>query len=171
MTENEFIRELEVLQGYLERASLAMMGNPADAQDAFQEACLRAYVSREQLQGGATSFKPWIKRILLNVCLRSIEHRRRVIPLGLREDVASEEATSYEDLGEVWEKVSVLSTALRETVVLRYVFDLTQEQVAEQTQVPVGTVKSRINRALEQLRSEMTREREEAEKRESGAKL
>lgn len=171
MTESDFIRALEGEQGYLEKASLALMGNRSDAEDAFQEACLRAYISREQLQGGAESFRPWMKRILLNVCLRSIEKRRRVIPLGLREEVLPEDATSYEELGSVWVNVCNLNPALRETVVLRYVFDLSQEQVADQMHVPLGTVKSRINRALEQLRAEVAGEREEDKRNESRARL
>lgn len=161
MTESEFIVELEQVQGYLEKASLALMGNAPDAEDAMQEACLRAYVSRGQLQGGSGSFRPWMKRILLNVCLRSIQQRKRVVPLGNREEVMPEQEAHTQELGPVWEKVRVLNPGLRETVVLRYVFDLTQEQVAEQLQLPLGTVKSRINRALEQLRSEMARDGKE----------
>jgi RNA polymerase sigma-70 factor, ECF subfamily len=171
VTESEFIRELEKVQSYLERASLALMGNTHDAEDAVQEACLRAYVSRAQLQGGSASFRPWMKRILLNVCLRSIEHRKRVVPLGSREETMPDQETSYEELGPVWDKVKVLSASLRETVALRYVFDLTQEQVAQHLQVPLGTVKSRINRALEQLRSELAGAGKEGDRIETGAKL
>ena len=171
MTESVFISELEREQGYLEKASLALMGNHSDAEDAFQEACLRAFVSREQLQGGTASFRPWMKRILLNVCLRNIEKRRRVIPLGLRSEVLPEETTSHDELGAVWSNVRTLNPALRETIVLRYVFDLSQEQVSEQMKVPLGTVKSRINRALEQLRAEFAAQGEEDNEDESRAGL
>ena len=155
MTEIEFISELNKIQGFLERAALAVLGNKSDADDAVQEATLKAYICREQLRGGSSSFKPWIKRILLHVCSKALKHRQRVIPLGVREEVLADTASPVEGQDEIWDRVAALNPGLREVVSLRYIFDLSQEQVAESLGIPVGTVKSRLNRALEQLRADL----------------
>ena len=155
MTENEFTSELNKIQGFLERAALAVLGNKSDAADAVQEAILKAYICREQLRGGSRSFKPWIKRILLHVCSKVLRHRQRVIPLGGREELICDTVAQVEGQSEVWDRVAALNPQLREVVALRYIFDLSQEQVAESLGIPVGTVKSRLNRALEQLRTDL----------------
>jgi len=152
MSENEFMTELHKVQGYLERAAVAVLGNRSDADDAVQEAVLKAYICREQLRGGSNAFKPWIKQILLHVCTKTFKQRSRVIPLGVREELLCDTSQIVTEPTEIWDHVAALNGQLREVVALRYIFDLSQEQVAQRLGIPVGTVKSRLNRALEQLR-------------------
>ncbi|MGE5654226.1 MAG: RNA polymerase sigma factor [Bacillota bacterium] len=157
MSEEEFMSQLDHLQTYLYRIALALLGNDADANDALQDACLRAYLARAKQRGGAASFRPWIKSILLHVCCDMLKHRQRVITMGAPEEVYGQvrqsEAPPEESL--VWDHVADLPTELREIVALRYLFDLTQEQAARALQIPIGTVKSRLNRALRILRAEL----------------
>lgn len=154
MTEAEFIRLLNQHRTYLHRAAAAVTGNADDAMDALQEASLKGFVAREQLRGGQETFRPWMKRIVLHCSLAVIKQRDKVVPLGGREELVPDTraAVGNEAESDVWEAVADLPGALRETVALRYVYDLSQEQVAETLSIPVGTVKSRLNRALEHMR-------------------
>lgn len=154
MTEREFIRLLNQNRFYLHRAALAVTGNESDAMDALQEASLKGFIARAQLRGGDGAFRPWMKRIVLHCSLAVIRQRDKVVPLGGREDVVPDSASELdsETESDVWHAVAALPSGLRETIALRYVYDLSQEQVAERLNIPVGTVKSRLNRALEHLR-------------------
>ncbi len=158
MSEDEFLTQLDALQAYLYRASLALLGNEADANDALQDAALRAYVARDQLRGGSEGFKPWMKSILLHVCSDMLKQRQRVVPFGLPEQLqgSTEETSATNGQHEVWDYVADLPKELREVVAMRYVFDLSQEQVASSLAIPVGTVKSRLNRSLRLLRAKLT---------------
>lgn len=154
MSEAEFVRLLNLHRVYLHRAALAVTGDENDALDALHEASLKGFLAREKLRGGEESFRPWMKRIVLHCSLSVIRQRNKVVPLGGREDVVPDPRnhTEHEEPGDVWDAVADLPGGLRETVALRYVYDLSQEQVAAALNIPVGTVKSRLNRALEQMR-------------------
>lgn len=162
MSEEEFMSQLSHLQAYLYRVALALLGNDADANDALQDTCLRAYLARSKQRGGPESFKAWIKRILLNVCCDLLKERRRVIPMGAPEEVdhnrRQTEVPPQEHL--IWDHVADLPNDLREIIALRYLFDLSQEQTARALEIPIGTVKSRLNRALQTLRAKLSTARE-----------
>ena len=162
MTEQQFVKLLNENSAYLKRAALAITGNETDASDALQEASLKAYIARDQLRGGADSFRPWVKRILLNTCLQIIKQRSKVVPLGGREEILVDTSpdTPSSQEHDVWEAVAGLPEQLREAVALRYIFDLSQEQVADKQRVPVGTVKSRLNRALSIMREGLMQQKE-----------
>jgi RNA polymerase sigma-70 factor (ECF subfamily) len=155
LTDNDFVRLLNQHRGYLYRAARAITGNETDAMDALQEASLKGFIAREQLRGGQEAFRPWMKRIVLHCSLAVVRQREKIVPLGGREDVVPDTAPTAgsEMESDVWEAVAALPAALRETVALRYVYDLSQEQVSQTLNIPLGTVKSRLNRALEHMRS------------------
>ncbi len=153
MSEEEFILLLDQVQASLYRMALAVMSSEADANDALQEASLRAFLARSQLRGGADGFRPWMKRILLHVCSDMLRARRRIVPVGGPDELCDDRREPELPVEhEVWDHVANLPQALREVVALRYLFDLSQEQVAQHLAIPVGTVKSRLNRALRLLR-------------------
>jgi len=156
----DFFQLLRAHQGYLERIALAMLGNRPDAEDALQEAALAGYRRFAQLRD-EHAFGAWMRRILIRQCRQMLEHRRRSFPV---EDLAARlpdtvpgpdpEATA------LWERVARLGDHLRPVVVLRYMLDMSQQEVAEALGIPVGTVKSRLGKALALLR-----EMEDAERR------
>lgn len=154
---------LRAHQGYLERIALAMLGNRADAEDALQEAALAGYRHFDQLRGGEAAFGSWMRRILIRQCRRILDARSRTVPV---DDLAAyipdlvpgpdAEATA------AWEMVARLGDHLRPVVVLRYMLDMSQQEIADALGIPVGTVKSRLGKALALLR-----QMEEAERREA----
>lgn len=150
----DYFQLLRAHQGYLERIALAMLGNRPDAEDALQEAALAGYRHFDQLRGGEHAFGAWMRRILIRQCRQILESRRRTFPVDdlvayLPDTAPGPDAESTA----IWEMVTRLSDHLRPVVVLRYMLDLSQQEVAEELGIPVGTVKSRLGKALQLLRA------------------
>lgn len=156
----DYFHLLRAHQGCLERIALAMLGNRPDAEDALQEAALAGYRHFDQLRD-AHAFGAWMRRILIRQCRQILERRRLSFPVDdlaayLPDTAPGPDAESTA----IWEMVARLSDHLRPVVVLRYMLDMSQQEVAEALGIPVGTVKSRLGKALALLR-----EMEEAEGR------
>ena len=143
----------------------------SDAEDVVQDAYLRAF----RAFGTVTSddIKPWLLTIVRNVAYRWLSVRKRrnnVIPLDTMLPAAGRDETgpaleiasgapSPEDmlLGRadqalVHQALDQLPPAFRETIVLREMEELSYRDIARITEVPVGTVMSRLARARDQLR-------------------
>jgi RNA polymerase sigma-70 factor (ECF subfamily) len=63
-----------------------------------------------------------------------------------------EKSTQHMESAELWKAVQTLSTSDQHIVYLRYFLDLSVNETAEALQIPEGTVKSRLSRAIERLR-------------------
>ncbi|WP_205857164.1 RNA polymerase sigma factor [Phytoactinopolyspora endophytica] len=136
-------------------------GAGADAEDVVQVAFVKAYQSLDRFRDGAP-FRPWLLRIVVN-------EARNAVRAGRRRDAATERAawldgvsTSDADPAAAAvhaESRSALIAALRQlpeaqrqVVVCRYFLDLDEREAATVLGWPRGTVKSRLHRALTQLR-------------------
>ena len=143
-----------------------IMGDPASAADAAQDAFISAYESIGRFRGG--SFKSYLLRIVANRCYDELRRRKR------------RPATSFEDFGEVDEEanpalinggerpeeyaerqemarviqigIETLPPDQRVTLALADVQGLSYKEIAEATDVSLGTVKSRLSRARVKLR-------------------
>lgn len=153
-TEERFLR---IAGSELDRAfRLAgfLLGDAHDAEDATQDALIRAWRSMGTLRDPA-GFRPWFDRILVNVCRDRLRRRNRIRFLPL--DGASERAGAADPFGAVLERdealarLRVLDADERIVVVLHFWADLTLTGVAERLGWPVGTVKSRLHRALDTM--------------------
>lgn len=149
-----------------------MVGNPQDAEDITQEVFLRAYQGLSQFDGRA-SFSTWLFRIATNLC---IDHKRRqsrrVQTIPYHHDETDEEEGDWEfpdtaqpsaleqlltkELQEVVEQaIDALSPKLKTVLLLYDVEGLSYEQIAEALGIPMGTVKSRLFAAREQIRKQV----------------
>jgi len=143
-----------------------IMSDPASAADATQEAFISAFQSLHRFRGG--SFKSYLMRIVANRCYDELRRRKR------------RPATSFEDFGEVDEEanpalingaegpeeyaerqemtrviqagIETLPPDQRITLVLSDVQGMSYREIAEATDVALGTVKSRLARARANLR-------------------
>lgn len=152
--------ELEgFVAGYYDQAyrtACLILRNPAEAEDAVQDAFLRAWRFRSSARGG-DSLAPWLYRVLVNTCYsRSRTQARRPV-VGLHEDVAGT-AFGPEDLavaGDVATRVRAalhrLPEPLRIPVVLRYFAGLSERDIAKAIRRRPGTVKSRLHDARRRL--------------------
>lgn len=135
-----------------------VLGNRADAEDAVGEALLRGWQAAASLRDPA-EFGAWLDRILVNVCRDRLRRRSKVrfIVLDVEHDRPST-GDEFRDLAERDEIVRALASLPadeRLVVVLHYWADLTLEGVGRRLDWPVGTVKSRLHRALGRIRGEL----------------
>jgi RNA polymerase sigma-70 factor (ECF subfamily) len=126
-----------------------------EAQDATQEAMLRAWRSADSLRD-MNGFQAWFDRILVNVCLDRRRQKGRVRLVSIDESgptVSSPDPFKRVfDKDEVFRAMEQLSDEERVVIVLHYWADLTIDGMASRLGWPVGTTKSRLNRALTKLR-------------------
>lgn len=140
---------------------LTLCASRFDADDLYQETWLRAMKGFSGYDSGR-EFEPWLTRICVNL-YRSRLRRLSRSPVfdGFSSADEKDEALSDaaadgpEEQGEVREAVDRLPEKLRVTVILFYFRDMDAAQTAKALGIPVGTVKSRLNRAREMLRKEL----------------
>ena len=145
---------------------LTLCASRFDADDLYQETWLRAMKGFSGYDAGR-EFEPWLTRICVNL-YRSRLRRLSRSPVFDNFSNAEEKdaalsgaaADGPEEDGEVREAVDRLPEKLRVTVILFYFRDMDAARTAEVLGVPVGTVKSRLNRARELLRKEFGDEKD-----------
>jgi RNA polymerase sigma-70 factor (ECF subfamily) len=170
-------------QDRLYSIALRMLGDPRDAEEAAQDALVRAY---RALSGYDTArildlrVRPWLATIVLNLCRTRIGRRAAAGRPALSLDAAepgtleppADERTGpahtavRRDAHRVWaERLMTLPPAYRSAVVLRHVDGLSYPEVATALDRPEGTVKAQVHRGLAMLRTafeaDQRREREE----------
>ncbi len=144
------------------RFAVRMLGNRDDAEDALQATFLRAYRALHRYQE-RDRFSAWLYRILANQC-RSIAarraHRERVF---VREEAVLLNAPDRgggwtgEDDDFVQHVLSELDPLLREAFLLKYIEELSYEEMSEMTGVGVSALKMRVKRACDRLRERWER--------------
>jgi RNA polymerase sigma-70 factor (sigma-E family) len=131
--------------------SLVLIGCPRhEAEDVVQTGLARCYASWERVRK-ADDVDAYVYRTVLN-CWHKSRKRRwwgEVPTATLPEAPSTTDPTDQVLLRQALEvQLGRLTPEHREVLVLRFVADLTEPQVAEVLDVPVGTVKSRVSRAL-----------------------
>jgi len=143
---------------------LRMLGDQVGAKDMLQETFLRVWERRDQYREIA-QFSTWLYTIAANLVRSELRKRklRRWIPLGHQSDDMPEidpadDAIGPEELAnssglrvKINEALQKLPREFREAVILRDINDLSYEEIATSLNVPVGTVKSRVNRGRQRL--------------------
>jgi RNA polymerase sigma-70 factor (ECF subfamily) len=133
-----------------------ILGDQAEAEDATQEALFSAWRSVGSLRD-PDGFGAWFDRILINACRDRLRRRNRVRLIPLEDAggslVARDPFRAIADRDEVLQAMARLSDDERVVVILHYWDDLTLEGVSARVGWPVGTVKSRLHRALESMRA------------------
>lgn len=140
------------------RIAGVILGNGPDAEDATHDAVVQAWRSFGGLRD-PERFEAWFQRILVNVCRDRLRKRRRmpVTELALASPAGVAGGFAAVDDRLALDRAFVrLSPEQAVTVVLRFHADLTLEDVAARTGVPVGTVKSRLHAALATMERALT---------------
>jgi RNA polymerase sigma-70 factor, ECF subfamily len=149
----------------------------ADAEDAVQDAYVRAFRAFHQLEG---EIKPWLLSIVRNVCYRRLQERRRLgnvisldEALGPRSDTNRASGTGGMEFATkdptpeqaainaseqllLTQAIGKLAPVFREVIVLRELEELSYREIADIIGAPVGTVMSRLSRARSELRHVLT---------------
>jgi RNA polymerase sigma-70 factor, ECF subfamily len=137
------------------RLAFSVTGSAAAADDVAQEAFERAFRGLAGFNG-RSSFRTWLSRIVLNQSVDLARRQRRLQPLEPAEmpsrEWSDEDAVRDRDL---FDAVLSLPLERRTAIVLRYWARHTPPEIAEILGVPLGTVHSRLARALAELRSRL----------------
>lgn len=133
----------------LVRALSLVLGNPVVAAEAVDEAMARAY-ARWRRVGTYGNPQGWVYRVALNWARSNARKSRRERLGAVAEQFRSD--PEPHDPG-LLHRIGKLPGHHRSVIVLRYYADWSIEQIAESLQVRPGTVKSRLNRALNELRA------------------
>lgn len=157
-----FGRLMEVYQGPVYNLAYRMLGNSGEAEEAAQEAFIRAY-TRIHTYDPAHKFSTWLLSITSNYCIDQIRKRRATYlsidePLAPHPALQSEQEkgpeaqlVSNEQSQLVQSMLNELQPEYREAVVLRYWHELSYEEIAEMMDTTVSAIKSRLFRARKQL--------------------
>jgi len=154
----------ELVRGYQDLAvrTAHLIAPDGDAEDAAQEAFVKAWAALPRFRAGAP-FRPWLLRIVANEARnrRRSASRRTGLALRVAEDRPSGDAApSPESAVLASERSALLLAAVstlrdedREIIAARYFLDLSEAETAETLALARGTVKSRLSRALVRLRA------------------
>ena len=140
-------------------AAFCYLGNAEDAQDAAQEAFVAAYCRLAQLRE-PDKFAPWLRRLTLNGCADALR-RRGVRQVSLDGDAACQALVTPDGTESVLTRLAVrealghLTDSSRLTVTLCYGDGYSHAEVARFLDIPVNTVRSRLQHAKRRLREEM----------------
>lgn len=133
--------------------ALAILKNEADAEDAVSNAILKAYENMEQIRA-FHKFKPWMLTITKNEALK-IKRKRLYLPGDEAVEALSKPVMAQYD--ELWDILQKMREEYRLVVVLFYYEGLSLRDISDVLDIPVGTVKSRLNRGKAELREELER--------------
>lgn len=132
-----------------------LVGNPADAADACQEALVAIVKGLARFDGRST-FGTWAYRVTTNACLDELRRKRRRPEPGLPEGRA-EPASAVDDIEAATTRADLdvalrsLPSDQRAAIVLRDVCALSYQEIADILEIPPGTVRSRIARGRSAL--------------------
>jgi len=146
------------------RTATFVAGRSADAEDAAQEAFVKAYAALPRFRDGAP-FRPWLLRIVANEARnrRRSANRRLELETRVAEDRHSPDAApspesavlAQEQRATLLAAVNGLRDEDREVIAARYFLELSEAETAEALAIPRGTVKSRLSRGLGRLRERL----------------
>jgi RNA polymerase sigma-70 factor (ECF subfamily) len=132
----------------------SIVGSVADAEDAVQEAFARASVRWERLRDYDHP-DAWVRRVALNLAASSLRRARRRLVAYRRVGVPPPAPPPGEDTVVLAQALGRLRRRHREVLVLRYLAELSVEEMARVLRIPVGTVKGRLFRARAALEREL----------------
>lgn len=141
-----------------------LVQNEQDARDMVQEAYLRAFKFFSGVRG--ETGRAWLLRIVRNVCYDHLKKRKVHSSDAELENIADDESSPETNL-QVKSEVAAVRSALaslpedfRTVLVLREMEELSYREISEITQVPIGTVMSRLARGRQQLAESLKQMRE-----------
>ena len=146
--------------------------DPAQAEDVVQEAFLGAWRNAGRYLEGKGSVKTWLLSIVHHRAIDAIRRRRPTSELPETHEAPPEqlrlpdvwgEVSARLDADDVRRALGALSDVQREAIELAYFNGLTQQEIAERTATPLGTVKSRMRLGLLAMRRALTLDDPEAE--------
>jgi len=153
---------VERFQGRLYNSMLNIVGSHDEAEDVVQESFVQAYLKLDTFQGNSKFFT-WLYRIAFNNALSRQRRRRPELSIEQsreltgrdpedRIEAPDEPLLRGERIALVHAGLNLLSEEHRHILILREMDELTYEEIAELLVINIGTVRSRLSRARNQLK-------------------
>jgi RNA polymerase sigma-70 factor (ECF subfamily) len=149
-----FMEQIEALLPSAYRLSFAMLQSQAEAEDALQEAMLRAWRARLRLREGS-DVRPWFLTIVANQCRRQRRSRWWSVLKGTELPEPSSGDLPDDGIAVLRQALARLSHRDRLVLVMRYYLDQPFEEIGRVQGVSAGAAKARVHRALARLRVEV----------------
>jgi RNA polymerase sigma-70 factor (ECF subfamily) len=152
-------------QDFVYNLALRTLGNAVEAEDVAQDAFVRAWLALPKFRRQA-KFRTWLYRIVVNLCYNHFPRLRRELVTLVDEDIADIPDTATEtglvvaveadeQRAFLHRKIDDLPDHYRMLISLRYQDELSYNEIATITNLPIGTVKTGLFRAKERLRKAM----------------
>lgn len=154
---NSFGVLIEPLLDPAYRLAAVMLADRSSAEDAVQEASIKAWRKLRQLRGDASSLRPWFLSIVANEC-RMARRQRWWSVLKVADVPAPESGAEQAGTSDLHRALLKLSPEERLPLVLHFYLDLPLDEVARAMRVSPAAAKSRIYRAAKRLRTDLTLE-------------
>ncbi len=152
----DFTAQLEAVLDHAHRLATVMLRDRTAAEDAVQEAALKAWRKHGQLRGGAEGFRPWFLSIVANECRMARRSRWwqviRVAEAPAPRVSPEDTAVSGSDLRDALFR---LEPADRAALFCFFYLDLPMDEVARVLRVSPSAARSRVYRAARRLRPEL----------------
>jgi RNA polymerase sigma-70 factor (ECF subfamily) len=157
-------------QRYVYNLAYRLLQDAHEAQDLAQEAFFRAWKALETFRA-ESKFTTWLYRIVTNLCYNRLPGLQRQIAQGDVEAMAAlalaesnSPASSVEAADQIaWlhQQVEALPAKYRLVITLFYLQEMSYQEIAETLDVPLGTVKTHLFRAREQLKQQLLKHQED----------
>lgn len=149
---------LREIEHHVYKTAYYILNNEQDALDAAQEALIRIYTKIGSYEEKA-QFKTWVQRIVTNICIDKFRRNKPTVSIDEhemvfegRDNVEHDVMRSYTS-EDVREAINQLPEHHRTVIVLRYIQDLSYNEIADCLDLPLNTVKSYLFRARQQLQN------------------
>ncbi|EDL64465.1 RNA polymerase sigma factor SigW [Bacillus sp. SG-1] len=168
--QDAFAEVIELYKDKVFQICFRMLGNRHEAEDVAQEAFIRAYVNIHTFNQ-KRKFSTWLYRIATNLCIDRIRKKKPdyyldaevkgTEGLTMYSHVAAEgqlpeeEVEEMELQAEIQRQILKLPDKYRSVIVLKYIEELSLQEISEILDLPLGTVKTRIHRGREALRKQL----------------
>jgi len=147
------------------RTAYLITGSKEAADDALQEVFISVWRFRHTYDPNKGKLTTWLHRITVNECSRkksgkasttiSLEEKGIDLPEMKHQSQPEEVLINKMEYERLLKAMDSLDTKHRSVLVLRYFNDLSYQEIAEALEIPLGTVKSRLNQSLKYLKAQM----------------
>ena len=168
--QNAYADIVNLYQHKLYQICYRMLGNKQEAEDIAQEAFVRAYINLHSYDQ-KRKFSTWLYRIATNLCIDRIRKKKPdyyldaevagTDGLDMYSQIAADEKLPEDVVAQmelqerIQYEISRLPDKYRSVIVLKYIEELSLQEISEILDMPLGTVKTRIHRGREALRKQL----------------
>lgn len=159
--EERFFERIDRQSGKLYSIAYSYLRSEADALEMLQESSYRAWSKRGSLKNEQL-FDSWLIRILINCCMDELRRRKKVVPVERIAENRNSPGTAQMqscDQSDLEYALNNLPKKYRHVLILRFYHEMTLAEIAGILCKPESTVKSRLYRALKQMRTKLERRR------------